>query len=67
MTSVIQTVVQKVENFDGEATQRPVVFGQQEQEESLDKFNNDLDRLKVVTGDLIDLWLFEGSRGVKYL
>lgn len=23
--------------------------------------------MKVVTGDLLDLWLFEGSRGLHYL
>lgn len=27
----------------------------------------DLERLKVVTGDLIDLWLYEGSKGLEYL
>ena len=26
-----------------------------------------LNRLKVVTEDLLDLWLHEGSRGVRYL
>ena len=26
-----------------------------------------LTKLKVVTGDLVDLWLYEGSKGLRYL
>ena len=26
-----------------------------------------LKRLKMVSGDLLDLWLFEGSKGLKYI
>lgn len=26
-----------------------------------------MQRLKVVTGDLIDLWLYEGSKGLEYI
>jgi hypothetical protein len=26
-----------------------------------------LEKLKVVTGELLDIWLFEGSKGLKYL
>lgn len=28
---------------------------------------NNLDRLKVVSGDLLDLWLFEGSKSLEYI
>ena len=26
-----------------------------------------LEKLKVVTGELLDIWLFEGSKGLSYL
>jgi len=26
-----------------------------------------LEKLKVVTGELLDIWLFEGSKGLRYL
>lgn len=26
-----------------------------------------MDKLKVVTGDLLDLWLYEGSKGLQYI
>ena len=32
-----------------------------------DNFDASLKRLKMVTGDLLDLWLFEGSKGLNYL
>ena len=32
-----------------------------------EQFDESLKRLKMVTGDLLDLWLFEGSKGLNYL
>lgn len=65
-------MVSKVEELDLSAAQRPVVFGKS-QTSTQDTIqvenapNDKLTRLKVVTGDLLDLWLFEGSRGLHYL
>lgn len=76
MTSAIETVVQQVEKYDTDAATRPVVYGQkqmEEREEVKEADNqvvatpNNLDRLKVVSGDLLDLWLFEGSRSLEYI
>ena len=59
----METVLIQVEKIDTEASNRPKVFGS----ESVVKNTSKLDRLKVVSGDLLDLWLFEGSRGLKYI
>lgn len=32
-----------------------------------EQFDESLKRLKMVTGDLLDLWLYEGSKGLNYL
>ena len=68
VTSAIETVVNTVEKIDTEAANRPHVFGQgQEATTNTVATSSHIDRLKVVSGDLVDLWLFEGTRGINYI
>ena len=62
VTSAIETVVTQIEKIDSDAQNRPKVYGQDSKDAVAT--NSQLDRLKVVTGDLLDLWLFEGSKGL---
>lgn len=72
MTSAIETVVKIGEKIDTGAASRPVVYGAAHQQASTEETaalatTSNLDKLKVVSGELLDLWLFEGSRGLEYL
>lgn len=70
-------MVQTIETYDATTTQRPVVYGapRTEVEETKDvaeATNTDpdkpgLERLKIVAGDLIDIWLFEGQKGLDFV
>jgi len=60
VTSAIETVVHKVEKIDTDATNRPVIYGQDPTQGDLKDLNpaTQIEKLRVVTGDLIDLWLY---------
>ena len=68
VTTAIEYVNQSLEATDPEATNRPVVFGQAPAKVADNKSEStSIDQLKVVTGDLLDLWMFEGFKGLEYL
>jgi hypothetical protein len=70
VTTAIGYVNQQVEKQDPEAAKRPVVFGQNQadaQDQQVVAAQSNIDRLKVVSGELLDLWLFEGSKGLQYV
>lgn len=68
----LASVVQAVESYDVTAGQRPVVYGASHNESAAanseeSKSPAGMQQLKVVTGDLIDLWLFEGQKGLNFI
>jgi hypothetical protein len=65
VTSALEIIKTGLEKLDTEAASRPHIYGNNVVAESSEV--SKIDKLKVVTGDLIDLWLFEGSRGLKFL
>jgi hypothetical protein len=67
VTSTIEYVNQQVVKQDPEAAKRPVVFGQNQadaQDQQIVTAQTNIERLRVVSGELLDLWLFEGSKGL---
>lgn len=74
VTQALETVKQKVESYDESAQQRQVVFGQagspkasEESKEVAAVEEDRIARLRVVSGDLLDIWLHEGSKGLEYI
>ncbi len=84
VASVLENVVNKVEQIDESAADRDVIFGEQKQQKKPDADRPDpaqssaqqvalqgqdapLQKLKVVSGELLDLWLHEGFKGLEYL
>jgi hypothetical protein len=70
LSSAIETTINQVEKIDKDAQNRPVVFGSQttpEKENQIVKANSGVDRLKVVSGELLDLWLYEGVKSLEYI
>lgn len=82
MTAALETVVSKVEQLDQTAQTRPAVFGSGSKDSKIEEIEvagsdeqkgvlavdrGKLEKLKVVTSELLDIWLFEGSRGLRYL
>ena len=70
LSSAIETTINQVEKLDKDAQNRPVVFGSQttpEKENQIVKANSGVDRLKVVSGELLDLWLYEGVKSLEYI
>lgn len=65
VTSALEIIKTGLEKLDTEAASRPHIYGNNVVAESSEV--SKIAKLKVVTGDLIDLWLFEGSRGLKFL
>ena len=68
-----EAVFKKAANAGEEAkgTSEDVAPAQEEQKQAEDAeqvaSTDALQRLKVVTEDLLDLWLYEGSKGLKYV
>ena len=67
VTSALTTVVNKVESYDEEAKKRTKVYCQSPNEKSVNSHATEYQNLKVVTGDLIDLWMYEGHKGLQYI
>jgi hypothetical protein len=70
VTSALNIIKSGVEKLDEQASTCPHYYGNNKPAEdttALEVKVSQIDQLKVVTGDLIDLWLFEGSRGLKFL
>jgi hypothetical protein len=71
MTSAIETVITTTEKYDSEASKRPIVYGKGHTEVApgteVVAATSNLDKLKVVSGELLDLWLFEGSKSLEYV
>ena len=65
VTGIFETVVSKVEEYEPSTQQRDKVFGSDEKVVVVEGSN--IQKLKVVSGDLLDIWLHEGSKGFKYL
>jgi len=69
VTSALQIIRNQVEKLDEQAASRPHYYGTLPPAEAtqVETEATQIDKLRVVTGDLIDLWLFEGSKGLKFL
>jgi len=70
MTSAIETVIITTEKYDHQATKRPIVYGKGHTEVAPDTevvAASNCVKLKVVSGELLDLWLFEGSKSLEYV
>ena len=81
VTSTIESAIGLVERIDPDAASREAVFKQAAPASSEEKATVEsaeerkeaaqpaepLQRLKIVTEDLLDLWLYEGSKGLDYI
>jgi hypothetical protein len=71
MTSAIETVITTTEKLDQDAAKRPIVYGKGHTEvtqgQEVVAATSNVDKLKVVTGELLDLWLYEGSKSLEYI
>ena len=71
VTSAISSVVKQVEKIDESAEARPKVYGEPAVKEAssgeLVKPATDYEKLRMVSGDLLDLWIYEGSKGLAYI
>jgi len=70
LSTAIETTINQFERIDKDAQNRPVVFGSQtspQKDNQIVKATSGLDRLKVVSGELADLWLYEGGKSLEYI
>lgn len=71
VTTAISSVVRQVEKIDGGAEARPKVYGEPLVKEAssgeIARAPTDYEKLRMVSGDLLDLWIYEGSKGLAYI
>ena len=69
ISSAIEATINQVEKHDPESKNRNIVYGSKQSPEKNEQVVavTNLDRLQLVSGNLLDLWVYEGSKSLEYI